>query len=189
MSDFPGGHNPNVLSDANTERITDEVFGFQGPARPGENISAVTHPFNAAPGHPALTNIGTVFDSDADPGVGAVTNERNTDGTAREEGKSDEEATAAAKAAGRAVGEAVQAQAQEPNRTTDGEGKSIEDALAAVKDAGFEIVSTTEGTNVVAEMQAWEDEHPELLARIKEEWATTPEPHTDGEPVTTEVTQ
>ena len=32
-----------------------------------ENVSAVTHPRNAAPGHPALTNVGTVYDSDADP--------------------------------------------------------------------------------------------------------------------------
>lgn len=37
--------------------------------------SHVTHPHNAAPGHPALTNVGTIYDSDAGEPVGAVTEE------------------------------------------------------------------------------------------------------------------
>lgn len=34
-----------------------------------------TDPANAAPGHPALTNVGTIYDSDAGGPVGAVTND------------------------------------------------------------------------------------------------------------------
>jgi len=61
--DFPRGHNPDVLSDVSTDRIVDEAIGFQGPGNTRENVSAATHPSNAAPGHPALTNVGTIYDS------------------------------------------------------------------------------------------------------------------------------
>jgi hypothetical protein len=44
------------------------------PPDPEHETARVTHPSNAAPGHSALTNVGTVYDSDADETDGAVTN-------------------------------------------------------------------------------------------------------------------
>jgi hypothetical protein len=39
---------------------------------PTHETAQVTHPSNAAPGHPALTNVGTIYDCDADDSPGVV---------------------------------------------------------------------------------------------------------------------